>query len=174
MVKKDSSETAILLEYAICVEKVNNSDRLKGLFFVKPIKYEEDTKGIKDEKSIIMGISFLDQKEWNISFSKNFIKKLKYLSEPSILHIFFKLFLTGEGLIPFTEGKEGTYKAYQRQSKFPMEYYTLEIVHHENKSYLLITVGVHKVPHYDFNNTNGSKINAFAYVLTITAEDLIH
>ena len=121
-----------------------------------------------------MGISFLDQKEWNISFSKNFIKKLKYLSEPSILHIFFKLFLTGEGLIPFTEGKEDTYKAYQRQSKFPMEYYTLEIVHHENKSYLLITVGVHKVPHYDFNNTNGSKINTFAYVLTITAEDLIH
>lgn len=121
-----------------------------------------------------MGISFLDQKEWKISFSKNFIKKIKSLSEPSILHIFFRLFLTGEGLIPFTEGKEGTYKTYQRQSKLPLEYYTLEIDHQENKSYLLITVGVHKVPHYDFNNANGSRINDFAYVTIVTAEDIIH
>lgn len=120
-----------------------------------------------------MGISFLDQKDWKISFSKNFIKKIKSLSDPSILHIFFKLYLTGEGLIPFTEGKEGTYKAYQRPCKLPLEYYTLEIDHQDHKSFLLITVGVHKVPHFDFNNANGSKINDFNYIMMVTAEDII-
>jgi hypothetical protein len=47
-IKKDSSETAVLIQYASCVEEVNKHDRLKGLFFVKNIRYEEDMKGIKN------------------------------------------------------------------------------------------------------------------------------
>ena len=37
----------------------------------------------------------------------------------------------------------------------------------------MASIGVHRIPHYNFNAVDGAKLEWFHYVLTVTYEDLI-
>jgi hypothetical protein len=73
----------------------------------------------------------------------------------------------------FSGGRINSFKTYERLSKFALRYYTIEIDFDGDLNYLLVSIGTHKVPHYDFNAADGAKIEHFSYIMVITYENII-
>ena len=64
----------------------------------------------------------------------------------------------GSGYLNFNEGLPNCLKPYERGSKFNLKYYLIDVELNKDSYCLLISIGPHRVPHFDFNEGNGAKL----------------
>ncbi len=101
---------------------------------------------------MFLGTKFLDQKEWKVDFSLSFIEHLKKISEKQIIDIFTKLYIIADGYLLFKRGKELSLSPWETPNNLSLKLFQLSIDIDGRNNFLLLSIGAHKFPHYDFGS----------------------